>query len=253
MTKITVILPISRLDNLKRVLRPIVSKYELNLLAIVDIDYNLREKISLVLSESDLIYKIVYLNNKKGPLHDISSRRLRICEIHNEAKKHIDSDFVFGVEDDTVIPEGTIDTLVENYGQFKNIGLIEGVEMGRWGVPYVGAWRFDNVENPSLISSILPKTGLEEIDGSGFYCFLVKAELYKNHDFGLYENNLLGPDVEFSVSLRKQGLQNYINWDIDCIHISNKEISLRNTKPKIIEFRKTDRWRQNIVSKEAQE
>lgn len=246
MTKIAVVLPISRAENLERVLAPIQSKYSMSLLAIVDGDINLRNKVSQVLSESDLIYEIVYLNNKKGPLHDISSRRLRICEIHNEAKKHIDSDFVFGVEDDTVIPEGTIDTLVENYGQFKNIGLIEGVEMGRWGLPYVGAWRFDNVENPSLISSILPKTGLEEIDGSGFYCFLVKAELYKNHDFGLYENNLLGPDVEFSVSLRKQGLQNYINWDIDCIHISNNEISLANTRPKIVQFVYSKTWRQVI-------
>jgi hypothetical protein len=50
--------------------------------------------------------------------------------------------------------------------------FIEGVELGRWGVPYVGAWRADDVYEPTKFESAMPQEGptagsVEEIDAGG--------------------------------------------------------------------------------------
>src|SRR5207247_1432698 len=98
---------------------------------------------------------------------------------------------------------------------------------------YVGAWKADNVYDITNIKSCLPlplyQTGdnfqlkkspvIEEIDAGGFYCFMTKRDYYIKHEFRPYGRDVFGPDVEFGLSLRREGYKNYIDWSLSCKHM----------------------------------
>lgn len=180
--------------------------------------------------------------------YDITGRRKRISSLHNLAKEHISTEYVFGVEDDTIVPFYALQMLGENY--VDGVGMIEGVEMGRWGVPYIGAWTVDNIDEPTEITSLPMSEGLVEIDAGGFYCFLTRSEYYKSHEFKPFDNNGLGPDVDFSLALRRQGLKNYALFDVECIHKSERgDVMFDVTIPRQIKmYKRGNQWRQGIMS-----
>lgn len=178
---------------------------------------------------------------------DISGRRKRISSLHNLAKTHVNTEYVFGVEDDTIVPANALEKLGEQY--INGIGMIEGVEMGRWGVPYIGAWRADDVHNPTEIISLPMSEGLIEIDAGGFYCFITRAEYYKGHEFKPFDNNGLGPDVDFSLSLRRKGLKVLADFDVMCVHKAiDRDIKFGTTIPMQVKmYKKGNQWRQDIL------
>jgi hypothetical protein len=180
---------------------------------------------------------------------DLMRRRLRIAAIHNEAKQYIQAcDYIFLVEDDTIIPPHALQKLHRNYVAHPYAGFIEGVEIGRHGIPHIGAWRADDVYEPSKLETLLLGKDVEEIDAGGFYCALVKAANYLKHDFKPFGNNDLGPDVDFGIALRQQGLKNYIDWSVRCEHRTRDEvITVANTElKKVIMVREDDNWRRIV-------
>lgn len=179
--------------------------------------------------------------------YDIAGRRHRISQLHNIAKKQVNTEYVFGIEDDTIVPPNALERLGEQ--MINGVGMIEGVEMGRWGVPYIGAWRADDVNDPKEIISIPKENGTVEVDGCGFYCFITRAEYYKAHEFKPFQGNSLGPDIDFSLALRQQGLKNYADFSIECVHkAKDHDVTFENTSPRQIKmFIKSGQWRQNIL------
>lgn len=179
---------------------------------------------------------------------DIGGRRKRISQLHNFAKEHINTEYVFGVEDDTIIPANALVKLGEQ--MIDGVGMVEGVEMGRWGVPYIGAWIVDNIDEPTEIVSMHKADGVVDIDAGGFYCFITRAEYYKAHNFKPFDNNGLGPDVDFSLELRRKGLKVLADFDIECIHKAiDRDIKFGVTEPRQIRmFKKGNQWRQGILS-----
>jgi len=178
---------------------------------------------------------------------DIGGRRRRIAALHNYAKEHINTEYVFGIEDDTIVPKNALETLGAQY--IDGIGMIEGVEMGRWGVPYIGAWKVDSLDEPTEVTSLPMSEGLVEIDAGGFYCFITKTEYYKQHTFKPFDGNGLGPDVDFSLELRRKGLKNYADFSIQCVHKTpERDIMFGVTQPRQIKmFKRGGQWRQNIL------
>lgn len=178
--------------------------------------------------------------------YDIGGRRKRIAAVHNLAKTHINTEYVFGVEDDTIVPPEALERLGEQY--VDDIGVIEGVEMGRWGVPYIGAWRADDIEDPQTITSIPKESGTVEVDGCGFYCFLTKSAYYKGHDFKVFSGGL-GPDIDYSIDLRRRGYRNLADFSVECIHLNDDgAISFDNTEPRQIKMiKKRYQWLQNLI------
>lgn len=177
---------------------------------------------------------------------DIGGRRKRISALHNFAKDYINTEYVFGVEDDTIVPFYALEML----GQYMTdeVGMVEGVEMGRWGVPYIGAWKADDINEPTELVSLPMDEGLVEIDAGGFYCFITRSKYYKAHDFKPFDGGL-GPDVDYSMALRRQGLKNYALFDVECIHKQpDHEIKFGVTIPRQVKmFKKGEQWRQNIL------
>jgi len=257
-TKVTIVLPISRADYLAQVFAYLelmdCDAGNTNLIAIVDgsnelyVDARNRVEMSKFAERLCVKYDDPGVYNK----NDILDRRERISDIHNTVKTYIgECDYIFGVEDDTLVPKHALQQLLKGYVLYPYAGFIEGVELGRWSTYYVGAWKVDDVYNPTNIKSQLPPDSqytIQEIDSGGFYCFLTKRDNYINHTFKTFNNNTLGPDVDFGISLRRQGFSNYIDWGVSCIHRNRTQnISLAKDTPETVEFFKNGEfWEHKI-------
>ena len=171
--------------------------------------------------------------------HSIPDRRRHITNIHNQIREIVeDCEWIFSIEDDGILPPDALERLISVVKQKDDVGMVTGVELGRWGNPYVGAWRVDDVFQPKKIESLENRTLeiplIEEIDGCGLYCAMIRADLYKKHEF--FSNNGLGPDVNLGIFIRQQGYKNYIDWGIHVTHLTFRE-------GKYIEIKSTDKSR----------
>jgi hypothetical protein len=127
--------------------------------------------------------------------------------------------------------------LVEVYARYPHAGLVSGVELGRWGIPHVGAWQADDAYDTTSLRSPGPGAGVQEVDATGMYCFLTKASTYMKHEFGLFDG-FLGPDIDFGMSLRREGYRNFIDWGVSCIHMRREgALTLGKTQPQEIELK----------------
>lgn len=218
------------------------------LLCIVNGDNNLFVKTRNMVEMSKFTERLCIQVKPKSKVRqfDIGGRRKRISALHNVAREHINTEYVFGVEDDTIVPFYALEML----GQYMTdeVGMVEGVEMGRWGVPYIGAWKADDINEPTELVSLPMDEGLVEIDAGGFYCFITRSKYYKAHDFKPFDGGL-GPDVDYSMALRRQGLKNYALFDVECVHKQpDHEIKFGVTIPRQVKmFKKGEQWRQNIL------
>jgi len=251
--KVTIFLPISR-DYIDRVFARLEllecdSSYT-NLLVMVDgNDQDLFLKARNLTEKSKFNERLCIQYKSDRVPQNIPERRQRIADIKNKSREYIgDCDYIFGIEDDTLVPPDALKKLIQGINNHPNAGIIEGVELGRWQIPYVGGWKFDSVYTPTNIQSVMPGDS-EEIDAGGFYCYITSRNNYINHDYKPY-STILGPDVNYGISLRQKGLKNYIDWTVDCIHLdkNGNELSLVNKRPIQVEFNKMkEEWRQTIV------
>lgn len=221
---ITAVLPVSRLTHLDRVLDTLEKQtYKPDSLLVVydgpDGGYvEVRNKIVGLSIDNILCVPA------EGTLRSekIIPRRMNIAKIHNQAGTLIeDADWVFSIEDDGLLPPDALEKLYQLTHK-KNVGMVTGVELGRWGQRYVGAWNVDKPDGPARITSLANKTsegGVEELDACGLYCALIRADEYKAHTF--YATNGLGPDVNLGLHLKKLEFNNYIDWSIHVTHITN--------------------------------
>lgn len=246
---ITIVLTVSRFDYLERVITAIellqCDKNTTNILCIVD------GKEALYLRARNLINDMKYLerltvraklDDNRSNL-DVPTRRRRITEIHNQAKTYIkhNEGYVLSIEDDTTFSPNALQKLLDVATRTRAFGMAEGVELGRWGVPYVGAWRADNIYETTQLTSLeninpipigQPATN---IDAGGLYFALIKASLYKQHEFTC--ENGLGPDINFGLENRRLGYENFIVWQVPCTHYNNvmgNQITITPNEPTTI-------------------
>lgn len=226
---IVTILPVSRLEFLDRILDSLLKQsYEprTSLLVVVDGSNELFLKVHNKVAQIGLEFVLCVKSNNYGdaPPKTIPQRRERISNNHNQLRGLIDDnvDWIFSIEDDGILPENALSWLVNDIQNYPAIGMVTGVELGRWGVPYVGAWRVDDIMDAKKITSMESQVGsskVEEIDACGLYCSLIRADLYKQHTFS--SGNGLGPDVNFALELRQLGFKNYIDWFVPVTHLTN--------------------------------
>lgn len=221
---ITAVLPVSRTKYLDRVLESLLKQKIENLVVVFDGPENEFIQVRNRIAEIDIENKVCVSMPHKRQAHTIAERRWHIVAIHNRIRELLgDCDWVFSVEDDGILPDNALEELIKVAKANKGTGMVTGVELGRWGLPYVGAWHVDDVFEPTLITSLDNKTKepiIEEIDGCGLYCALIRADEYKKHQFDT--SNGLGPDVNLGLYLRQQGYKNYINWGVHVTHLTNR-------------------------------
>lgn len=225
---ITIILPISRHDYLSQIFSSLellhCDRNQTSLLAIVDGDDSLYTKARNFVNNSKFNERLcVFRNQGEVDVSSIMKRRERIAAIHNEAKKYIHkTDFIFLVEDDTLYEPLTLVKLQTAYSIYPYAGFISAVQVGRWGLRYIGLWHVDNIYKPIRITSSPLLQSIQKVDASGFYCLLTKKENYIKHNFTQFEG-VLGPDFEYGLRLRQKGFANYGHFGIYCTHLTKKE------------------------------
>lgn len=227
---IVTILPVSRIEYFDRVIQSLLNqsyKERTSLLVVVDGSNELFVQVHNKLAHIPLDFVLCVKSTNYGDATtSIPQRRARISAIHNQIRELLpeDCDYVFSIEDDGILPMNALSWLVNDVQSYPAAGLITGVELGRWGVPYVGAWTVDNVMDVKKITSMESKVGtskVEEVDACGLYCALIRADLYKQHDFG--SGNGLGPDINMALEFRQLGFKNYIDWFIPITHLTYYE------------------------------
>lgn len=246
--KTTIILPISRPTFLSRIFPAlefmICERENTNLITYVDGDIKLYE-IARNYTETSKFNERLCIFRNKGIANpsSIKGRRQRISDIHNEIKGYIkNTDFIFLTEDDTLLHPSTLRRLQQTYINYPHAGMVSGVQVGRWGLRYVGLWKVDNVYDTKEISSLTLSQGEQKIDASGFYCLLTKKENYIKHNFKPYED-ILGPDFDYGIKLRQQGFDNYVNFSVNCLHLTPKEdIKVENIQTVSYEKRHYKWW-----------
>ena len=226
----TIIMPVSREEYLDKIFAILelteCDRSQTNLLVIVDGDAELFVKTRNFVEQSKFAQRLCVQFPQKTKKMNYSTyhRKFRIAQIHNELKKYIwECDYIVGLEDDTIPPADFIKKLLKNYTNYPHAGFIEGAEVARWNLPYVGAWKIDDIYNPGEMHTLMPSSGLEEIDSGGFYCFITTRDNYMTHEFEVFERGNMGPDVNFGIELRKLGQLNYIDWSIKCEHKTGKK------------------------------
>ncbi len=239
---LAIVLPVSRADYLNQVFESInnleLPFWQSKLYISVDGDEALYEKVKSY--ETKMTKYVVRLFDE--PAVTIPERRERIAEHHNWFSKEIESDLVFGIEDDSIVPSNAVMKMAPYFDRDINTGVVYGVELGRWGVPYVGIWKADNLEEPTKIDSVMPHE-TTEVDSGGLYCFMAQGVLYKSHWFKARE--YCGPDIDFGLQLKKNLWRVIVDWSIEVEHLTEggHSISLSNTEPQRISLVKIgNRW-----------
>lgn len=258
----TIILPVSRKDYLNKIFVMLemleCDRNNTNLLCYVDGSLELfQETRNLVINSKFKEKLCVYRRKGIGSVSSVHSRRQRIADIHNEIKGLInETDFIFLIEDDTLFPSDTLKKMLHTALMKKYFGFISGVEVGRWGFTHIGGWLVDNIYDINQITSIKKGFGIEEIDGAGLYCCLTTKENYLKNLFKPFDK-ILGPDFDFGINLRKQGLKNYIDHSIQCQHLTKKYIiTISNSQIIRVRFDKSDEekigWKMSILDEVAE-
>jgi hypothetical protein len=130
------------------------------LLVYVDGDEALHEVAANLVYQSKFAERQCIQGDLPGPQRDfsINTRRRRIAAIHNEIHKLIKPrEYVFLIEDDGALPPDTLSRLLADYKAHPYAGFIEG-RAREVGIPMIGAWRADDVYEPSVIETVLPCT-----------------------------------------------------------------------------------------------
>lgn len=168
------------------------------------------------------------IHTNKPPVGEIrmSARRDRIRDMLNFAKKQIrkDADMVFMVEDDSQIDPNALQSLLQNFAHFETagikVGLISGLQVGRHGYRMLGAWRANDLHDPTVMETIpfTRKYLLEKVDAAGLFCFITPAHLFTAHEF-YWHDECFAPDVTYGLELRKQGYENFVDWSVTAGHV----------------------------------
>lgn len=169
------------------------------------------------------INSIRMIYTEREPLEERASvmdRRKRIAEIRELGREYVDnSQIFFSFEDDTIPPDDFMNTLHKRITN-KEVGFIQGIEVGRWDNSPVGAWHIEEDENGQPIAAQTldyKETGIEEIEGGGAFCYAVKTKLLKETPIRV-EEECFGPDVNFVYDIVKKGYKALVDWDIKCDH-----------------------------------
>lgn len=250
MDNILLFIPLTRLERVlplrEQIDRLIYRERIKKILIIIDSELT-QEYVEKVFSEAT----VIKTKNRSVHEHNVNYRRLRITDVFKLAQKNIPEgiEYIFCLEDDSLIGEDTLLNLINGYKLYKwqgvNIGLFSGIQVGRWGIKMVGGWLADDVNDPKCLETIPYKQELnvEEVDASGFYCFITEARLFREANFCYNE---FGPDINFGLELRRKGYRNFIDRSIIAGHVAYPGVLVPDNDCKVVKYLKiNNEWKLN--------
>lgn len=215
-------------------------KHNILCVASVEDDLFLRQQLSNQTLQADSYF--IYVDN--NPAKGIDNRRKRIAEnqkILQQAVRDLKPDLVWQVESDGVLSANCLQKLYDDYLKLKNknFGYVSGIEIGRHGLYCIGAWQFINDNEFKSLDYRLK--GINQVDATGFYCLLATRRAFLS-GVSSWNGEVYGPDVNFGLSLKKQGFRIYTDSDIKIGHKTKRGIiNVDDMSTQNATFYKTDK------------
>lgn len=72
---------------------------------------------------------------------------------------------------------------------------------------------------------------------AGWFCYLARREHYVGHDYQPFDGNQSGPDLQWGLELRRQGLRNYVDWNLRIPHYQANGTVLTHANTEPVEVR----------------
>lgn len=261
MQKVTIFLPVSRswrIYPMAEQLAKMNYPCEVNYVIVIDNKEITDAQIHNAFAKYEVPGNIVAIHNTGNPGAsevNVGARRDRITNVWKQAQKLIpeDTTLVFTIEDDTQIPENALSALLQDYENLEangaKVGLVSGIQVGRWGFKMIGAWRVNDVHNHTVAETV-PFTYtkiLEKVDAAGFYCFITPRHLFVSAE---YVFNQFGADVNYGLECRRKGFQNYIDWTIKTGHVMQQKTLWPDPSVVVVKYEKLNgEWRRTEPSK----
>lgn len=152
-----------------------------------------------------------------NPAVGINNRRKRIADNHKKLQEYVEAykpDLVFQVEGDSVLPENALERLLGHYIKNPSLSAVSGIQIGRHGLYCIGAWHIAE-DRKSFKSVDYTKTGLQQVDAMGLYCYLSPVDKWLEGNC-IWNDEAYGPDVNFFLSMPGD---KYVDMDL---HIGHK-------------------------------
>jgi hypothetical protein len=163
-------------------------------------------------------------NNPLPEFANVAQRRARIKQNWHRILTEARGEILLGSEDDSLPQPDAYIKLLETLKQEK-AHFVQGNIIGRWGVRLCPAWKVIDVNcKPVVLYSEKEKSeGLDEVQGTGWYCFVTYTDIFRKYDIPLDDNLPLGPDVKLGYLLSHSGYKLLHRWDIKVEHFTEKE------------------------------
>jgi len=192
--------------------------------------------------------KIYFTGNRPLPeFGEVTFRRHRIISNWHIVLTEARGKILLGGEDDSLPPPDAYVKLLETLKNQK-VSYVQGNIIGRWNARICPAWRIREKDGKAVVvwSSKEKSSGLELIQGVGWYCFATYTDIMRKFAMQVDEKMPLGPDLRFGYILSKAGYKVLHRWDIPVIHFGkNFELipGCHKTEQKMwIKNEKKGRW-----------
>lgn len=267
--RVSIFLPVSRERRLEKMIRTVAdlevgNNTILNVVIVIDNNritskilgdilrrVTVKNQIGKEVPISDIYSFVdVYTKLPPSPAIGIPQRRKRISKVFQLGARYIDpsADLVFVVEDDSDIESNAMRGLIDSYEALHNqgmrVGLVSGVQVGRWGGRVIGAWAANDPSDPQYIQTVpfTRKTLISEIHAAGFYCFVTKRKLFVRSSFKTED---FGPDVHYGLSLVPK-YRNFLDWQIIAEHATPSGNLIPDEKCEVVAYKKNKdgKWKQ---------
>lgn len=170
---------------------------------------------------SDKFNTIKYIVTENLRLEEftgVAFRRKRIIDNWHILLTEARGEIILAAEDDSLPQPDAYIKLIKDLKDNK-VDFVQGNIIGRWRSNMYPAWKvFEKNGQPWKVTSGEEKTGLEEIQGCGWYCFASYADVCRKYQMIDDQNLPLGPDVSFGYKLWKAGFKLLHDWDIKVEH-----------------------------------
>lgn len=188
----------------------------------------------------NLPIEIVWTHQNPPGEVNIYARRQHITDNLNLARQQpINTDIVWLLEDDTIFPPDTLETLLK----YKTNGITSGLQAGRHGVRMLGAWTITPDSYTTISYDPAPET--IKVDATGLYCCLIDTQTFLDTPFR-YEPNLpVGPDVLYGQDLTH--LEHIVIPHLELGHQTSQGIIYPNENCQQISFTWNKEWETQIL------
>jgi len=165
--------------------------------------------------------KIYYTDNHKlDEFSNVNERRQRIIDNWHIIITEARGQYILGAEDDSLpMDKNSYISLLKRLHD-KKADFVQGNIVGRWKSKMYPAWQVEEKEGKPYRVYTLPyqNTGVSEIQGCGWYCFVCHAEILVKYSMQLNNDLPLGPDLNFGYQLARNGYKLLHDWEVPVLH-----------------------------------